>query len=96
MSKKEKAKLEAEQAETLRIEMEKERLKKVEEDRERKMRERRDAKKKQEQEAVENKLRRVQLRNSSHVFKSNIFVSNPLPPPSQASFHFRLSLSPFV
>lgn len=50
--------------------MEKERLKKLEEDRERKMRERRDAKKKQEQEAVENKLRRVQLRNSSHVFKS--------------------------
>lgn len=58
------------QAETLRLEMEKERLKKLEEDRERKMRERRDAKKKQEQEAVENKLRRVQLRNSSHVFKS--------------------------
>lgn len=71
LSKKEKAKLEAEQAETLRVEMEKERLKKLEEDRERKMRERRDAKKKQEQEAVENKLRRVQLRNSSHVLKSN-------------------------
>jgi cancer susceptibility candidate protein 1 len=70
LSKKEKAKLEAEQAETLRIEMEKERLKKLEEDRERKMRERRDAKKKQEQEAVENKIRRVQLRSSSHVFKS--------------------------
>jgi cancer susceptibility candidate protein 1 len=51
--------------------MEKERLKKLEEDRERKMRERRDAKKKQEQEAVENKIRRVQLRSSSHVFKSN-------------------------
>lgn len=33
MSKKEKAKLEAEQAETLRVEMEKERLKKMEEDR---------------------------------------------------------------
>lgn len=73
MSKKEKAKLEAEQAETLRIEMEKERLKKLEEDRERKMRERRDAKKKQEQEAVENKIRRVQLRSSSHVFKSERF-----------------------
>ena len=72
LSKKEKAKLEAEQAETLRIEMEKERLKKLEEDRERKMRERRDAKKKQEQEAVENKLRRVQLRNSSHVLKSKV------------------------
>jgi cancer susceptibility candidate protein 1 len=54
--------------------MEKERLKKLEEDRERKMRERRDAKKKQEQEAVENKLRRVQLRESSHVFKSNDFL----------------------
>lgn len=52
--------------------MEKERLKKIEEDRERKMRERRDAKRKQEQEAVENKLRRVQLRESAHVFKSNI------------------------
>jgi cancer susceptibility candidate protein 1 len=75
LSKKEKAKLEAEQAETLRIEMEKERLKKLEEDRERKMRERRDAKKKQEQEAVENKIRRVQLRSSAHVFKSeNIFL----------------------
>lgn len=72
MSKKEKAKLEAEQAETLRIEMEKERLKKLEEDRERKMRERRDAKKKQEQEAVENKIRRVQLRSSAHVFKSEL------------------------
>jgi cancer susceptibility candidate protein 1 len=33
LSKKEKAKLEAEQAETLRVEMEKERLKKMEEDR---------------------------------------------------------------
>lgn len=70
LSKKEKARLEAEQAETLRIEMEKERLKKLEEDRERKMRERRDAKKKQEQEAVENKWRRVQLRESAHAFKS--------------------------
>lgn len=37
---------------------------------ERKMRERRDAKKKQQQEAVENKLRRVQLRESSHALKS--------------------------
>ncbi|CRK91757.1 CLUMA_CG005391, isoform A [Clunio marinus] len=71
LSKKERAKLEAEQAETLRIEMEKERLKKLEEDRERKMRERQDAKKKQEQEAVENKLRRVQLRESSHVLKKS-------------------------
>lgn len=70
LSKKEKAKLEAEQAETLRIEMERERQKKLEEDRERKMRERRDARKKQEQEAIENKLRRVQLRNSSHIAKS--------------------------
>lgn len=70
LSKKEKAKLEAEQAETLRIEMERERQKKLEEDRERKIRERRDARKKQEQEAVENKLRRVQLRNSSHFSKS--------------------------
>lgn len=33
LSKKEKAKLEAEQAETLRVELEKERLKKMEEDR---------------------------------------------------------------
>lgn len=56
--------------------MEKERLKKLEEHRERKMRERRDAKKKQEQEAVENKLRRVQLRSTSHVFKSE-FSTNP-------------------
>lgn len=70
LSKKEKARLEAEQAESLRIEMEKERLRKIEEDRERKMRERRDAKKKQEQEAVENKLRRVQLRESSRIIKS--------------------------
>lgn len=62
----------------MRVEMEKERVKKLEEDRERKMRERRDAKKKQEQEAVENKIRRVQLRNSSHVFKSKIFLSNSL------------------
>jgi hypothetical protein len=55
--------------------MEKERLKKLEEHRERKMRERRDAKKKQEQEAVENKLRRVQLRATSHVFKSmNVYL----------------------
>lgn len=65
--------MEAEHAETLRIEMEKERMKKLEEDRDRKIRERRDAKKKQEQEAVENKIRRVQLRESSHVFKSIYF-----------------------
>lgn len=38
--------------------------------RERKLRERRDAKKKQEQEAVENKLRRIQLRESTHALKS--------------------------
>lgn len=39
------------------------------------MRERRDAKKKQQQEAVENKLRRVQLRESSHALKSeSIFL----------------------
>lgn len=36
------------------------------------MRERRDAKKKQQQEAVENKLRRVQLRESSHALKSEL------------------------
>lgn len=36
------------------------------------MRERRDAKKKQQQEAVENKLRRVQLRESAHALKSKI------------------------
>lgn len=41
---------------------------------ERKMRERRDAKKKQQQEAVENKLRRVQLRESSHALKSKLLV----------------------
>jgi hypothetical protein len=34
------------------------------------MRERRDAKKKQQQEAVENKLRRVQLRESALALKS--------------------------
>jgi hypothetical protein len=38
------------------------------------MRERRDAKKKQQQEAVENKLRRVQLRESSHALKSELMV----------------------
>lgn len=38
------------------------------------MRERRDAKKKQEQEAVENKLRRIQLRESFNFLKSMSFV----------------------
>lgn len=36
------------------------------------MRERRDAKKKQEQEAVENKLRRIQLRESFNSLKSKL------------------------
>lgn len=39
------------------------------------MRERRDAKKKQEQEAVENKLRRIQLRESSYAIRSKEFHS---------------------
>lgn len=38
------------------------------------MRERRDAKKKQEQEAVENKLRRIQLRESTHALKSKALM----------------------
>ncbi|XP_030378327.1 axonemal 84 kDa protein [Scaptodrosophila lebanonensis] len=68
LSKKEKARLEAEQAELLRIEMEKEKLKKLEEARQRKKLEMEQAKHRQQQEVAENRLRRSQLRNSMQFF----------------------------
>lgn len=68
LTKKEKAKMEAEQAELARVEMEKEKQRKIEEERERKERERAEAEKRQKQEIAENKLRRVQLKASSEYF----------------------------
>ncbi|KAL7743995.1 hypothetical protein ACLKA6_001229 [Drosophila palustris] len=68
LSKKEKARLEAEQAELLRIEMEKEKLKKLEEARQRKKLEMEQAKHRQQQEVAENRLRRAQLKDSMRFF----------------------------
>ncbi|XP_036232258.2 uncharacterized protein [Bactrocera oleae] len=69
LSKKEKARLEAEQAELLRIEMEKERQRKLEEERQRRQIEFEQAKRRQKEEIQENKRRRAQLRNSMGFFK---------------------------
>uniref|UniRef100_A0A1I8PE80 IC97/Casc1 N-terminal domain-containing protein n=1 Tax=Stomoxys calcitrans TaxID=35570 RepID=A0A1I8PE80_STOCA len=68
LSKKEKARLEAEQAELLRIEMEKEKLKKLEEARQRRKIEREQAKHRLQLEIKENKQRRAQLKNSMEFF----------------------------
>ncbi|XP_055915568.1 dynein axonemal intermediate chain 7 isoform X2 [Eupeodes corollae] len=68
LSKKEKARLEAEQAELLRIELEKEKLKKVEEERQRKQIEREQAEKRLQVEILENKERRQQLKSSMAYF----------------------------
>ncbi|XP_017121340.2 axonemal 84 kDa protein [Drosophila elegans] len=68
LSKKEKARLEAEQAELMRIEMEKEKLKKLEEARQRKKLEMEQAKHRQQQEVAENRLRRSQLKDSMLFF----------------------------
>lgn len=64
MSKKERARLEAEQAEHHRMELERERQRKVEEEKMRKVREKEEAERKQVQEIVANKLRKVQLEES--------------------------------
>ncbi|SPP78549.1 blast:Axonemal 84 kDa protein [Drosophila guanche] len=69
LSKKEKARLEAEQAELLRIEMEKEKLKKLEEARQRKKLEMEQAKHRQQQEVAENRQRRSQLKDSMQFFE---------------------------
>ncbi|XP_043659529.1 dynein axonemal intermediate chain 7 homolog [Drosophila teissieri] len=68
LSKKEKARLEAEQAELMRIEMEKEKLKKLEEARQRKKLEMEQAKHRQQQEVAENRQRRAQLKDSMFFF----------------------------
>ncbi|XP_039498129.1 dynein axonemal intermediate chain 7 homolog isoform X1 [Drosophila santomea] len=68
LSKKEKARLEAEQAELMRIEMEKEKLKKLEEARQRKKLEMEQAKHRQQQEVAENRQRRAQLKDSMLFF----------------------------
>ncbi|XP_017045493.2 dynein axonemal intermediate chain 7 homolog [Drosophila ficusphila] len=70
LSKKEKARLEAEQAELMRIEMEKEKLKKLEEARQRKKLEMEQAKHRQQQEVAENRLRRSQLKDSMLFFEA--------------------------
>ncbi|EDW29664.1 GL14938 [Drosophila persimilis] len=70
LSKKEKARLEAEQAELLRIEMEKEKLKKLEEARQRKKLEMEQAKHRQQQEVAENRQRRAQLKDSMLFFEA--------------------------
>ncbi|XP_052871875.1 dynein axonemal intermediate chain 7-like [Anopheles cruzii] len=64
MSKKERARLEAEQAEHHRMELERERQRKVEEEKMRKVREKEEAERKQVQEIVANRLRKVQLEES--------------------------------
>lgn len=68
MSKKERARLEAEQAEHQRMELERERQRKVEEEKMRKIREKEEAERKQVQEIVANKLRKVQLEDSYNYF----------------------------
>ncbi|KNC28645.1 hypothetical protein FF38_04905 [Lucilia cuprina] len=68
LSKKEKARLEAEQAEMLRLEMEREKLKKLEEARQRRKVEREEAKRRLQLEIQENKQRRAQLKNSMAFF----------------------------
>ncbi|XP_065363321.1 uncharacterized protein LOC135956697 [Calliphora vicina] len=68
LSKKEKARLEAEQAEMLRLEMEREKLKKLEEARQRRKVEREQAKRRLQLEIQENKQRRAQLKNSMAFF----------------------------
>ncbi|XP_017480615.1 PREDICTED: protein CASC1, partial [Rhagoletis zephyria] len=76
LSKKEKARLEAEQAELLRIEMEKERQRKLEEERQRRQIEFEQAKRRQKEEIQENKKRRAQLRNSMAFFMEVREVTN--------------------
>ncbi|XP_055637670.1 dynein axonemal intermediate chain 7 isoform X2 [Toxorhynchites rutilus septentrionalis] len=68
MSKKERARLEAEQAEHQRMELERERQRRVEEEKMRKVREKEEAERKQVQEIVANKLRKVQLEDSYNYF----------------------------
>lgn len=64
LSKKEKARLEAEAAETARLEMERERLRKIEEEKDRQVREKREAEKRQYQEVIEHKQRKEQLKDT--------------------------------
>ncbi|XP_059616030.1 dynein axonemal intermediate chain 7-like [Phlebotomus argentipes] len=68
LSKKEKAKLDAEHAEHVRQEQEKERQKTLQEEQERQKREREEAEDRQQQELVENRIRRVQLKESVEFF----------------------------
>ncbi|XP_037899532.1 dynein intermediate chain CFAP94, axonemal [Glossina fuscipes] len=69
LTKKEKARLEAEQAELLRIEMEREKLKKVEEARHKRKVEREQAKRRLQLEIQENRERRTQLKESIAFFE---------------------------
>ncbi|XP_055598788.1 uncharacterized protein LOC129748273 [Uranotaenia lowii] len=68
MSKKERARLEAEQAEHQRMEVEREKQRRVEEEKMRKVREKEEAERKQVTEIVANKLRKVQLEDSYKYF----------------------------
>lgn len=72
LTKKERARLEAEIAEQQRVELEKERLRKIDEEKERKIREKEDAEKRQKQEETENKLRRIQLQESYEHFAGEL------------------------
>uniref|UniRef100_A0A1B0CGU5 Axonemal 84 kDa protein n=1 Tax=Lutzomyia longipalpis TaxID=7200 RepID=A0A1B0CGU5_LUTLO len=69
LTKKEKAKLDAEHAEHVRQEQEKERLRSQQEEQERQKREQEDAEDRQRQELVENRIRRVQLKESLEYFQ---------------------------
>ncbi|KAL9696467.1 hypothetical protein quinque_016046 [Culex quinquefasciatus] len=68
MSKKERARLEAEQAEHQRMEQEREKLRRIEEEKMRKVREKEEAERKQVMEIVANKMRKVQFVDSYKYF----------------------------
>ncbi|GAB0101009.1 dynein axonemal intermediate chain 7 [Sergentomyia squamirostris] len=69
LTKKEKAKMDAEHAEHVRQEQEKERQRTLQEEQEREKKEREEAEDRERQELVENRLRRVQLKESLEFFR---------------------------
>jgi hypothetical protein len=75
LSKKERAALEAQEAEAKRLEAERERLRELEEERERQIVEREESRKRQMQEFIENRLRKIQLRDSSSFFEGIVLKS---------------------
>ncbi|XP_055374487.1 dynein axonemal intermediate chain 7 [Condylostylus longicornis] len=78
LSKKEKQRLEAEKQELARLEQEKEKQRKLEEERERMEREREEAERRKEQEIIENKMRRKQLKFSMEYFDAVTSIINAI------------------